>query len=129
LVQLGLEGRSGQNKPCFNWQLKRCKGVCIGKEDSSFHHARLEAALAGLRVKTWPYAGMVGLIEESRERTDIHVVDNWCYLGTARTEEELHSLLEHAPARPAFDLDTYKILHRALFLKQLPIRPLHQANA
>ncbi len=128
LVQLGLEGRSGQNKPCFNWQLKRCKGVCIGKEDPSFHRARLEAALAGLRVKTWPYSGVVGLIEENGERTDIHVVDNWCYLGTAHSEDELHDLLEHAPARPAFDLDTYKILHRALSLTHLPIRPLHRGE-
>ena len=124
LVTLGLEGRSGQNKPCFNWQLKRCKGVCIGKEDPSFHRARLEAALASLRVKTWPYEGAVGLIEGDGDRTDVHVVDNWCYLGTARSDDELHSLLEQAPARPAFDIDTYKILNRALFQKQLPIRPL-----
>ncbi len=121
LVQLGLEGRSGQNKPCFNWQLKRCKGVCIGKEDPSFHRARLEAALAGLRVKTWPYEGAVGLVEAQAERTDVHLVDNWCYLGTARSDDELQTLLEHAPTRPAFDLDTYKILNRALFVKQLPI--------
>lgn len=126
LVTLGLEGRSGQNKPCFNWQLKRCKGVCIGKEDPSFHRARLEAALANLRVKTWPYEGAVGLVEGEGERTDVHVVDNWCYLGTARSDDELQSLLEHAPARPAFDIDTYKILNRALFLKQLPVRPLHR---
>lgn len=128
LVQLGLEGRSGQNKPCFNWQLKRCKGVCIGKEAASFHRARLEAALASLRVKTWPYEGAVGLIEGQGERTDIHLVDNWCYLGTARSEVELQTLLDHAPARPAFDIDTYKILNRALFLKQLPIRPLRRAD-
>ncbi len=126
LVALGLEGRSGQNKPCFNWQLKRCKGVCIGKEDPSFHRARLEAALASLRVKTWPYEGAIGLVEDDGERTDVHVVDNWCYLGTARSDDELQSLLEHAPARPAFDIDTYKILNRALFLKQLPVRLLRQ---
>lgn len=129
LVTLGLEGRSGKNKPCFNWQLKRCKGVCIGKEDPSFHRARLEAALASLRVKTWPYPGAIGLVEEIGTRTDTHVVDNWCYLGTARSEDELYSLLEHAPARPAFDLDTYKILNRALFQQQLPIRLLRQASA
>ena len=128
LVQLGLEGRSGQNKPCFNWQLKRCKGVCVGKEAASFHRARLEAALASLRVKTWPYEGAVGLVEGQGERTDIHLVDNWCYLGTARSEDELQSLLDHAPARPAFDIDTYKILNRALFLKQLPIRPLRRSD-
>jgi DNA polymerase-3 subunit epsilon len=125
LVTLGLEGRSGQSKPCFNWQLKRCKGVCIGKEDASFHRARLEAALGSLRVKTWPYDGAVGLVEGEGEHTDVHVVNNWCYLGTARSDDALQSLLDHAPARPAFDIDTYKILNRALFLKLLPVRPLH----
>ncbi len=124
LVQLGLEGRVGTNKPCFNWQLRRCKGVCIGKEAESFHRARLEAALANLHVKVWPWPGAVGLVEGDGERTDIHVVNNWCYLGTARSEDQLWSLLEQSPARPAFDLDTYKILSRALGRKDLKIRPL-----
>lgn len=127
LVQLGLEGRVGAGKPCFNWQLRRCGGVCIGKEDESFHRARLEAALANLHVKVWPHAGAIGLIESSTGRTDIHVVNNWCYLGTATSEESLWSLLEHAPARPAFDLDTYKILHRALLRGELQVRPLASA--
>lgn len=127
LVQLGLEGRVGNGKPCFNWQLKRCKGVCIGKEDASFHRARLEGALANLHVKVWPWPGAVGLVEGEGERTDIHVVNNWCYLGTARSEEALWSLLEQLPSRPAFDLDTYKILSRALIRKDLKIRPLSAA--
>ncbi len=125
LVQLGLEKVSGLNKPCFGWQLKRCKGVCIGKEAESFHRARLEAALSGLHVKTWPHAGAIGLVERlGHERTDIHVVNNWCYLGTARSDDELWSLLEQAPARPAFDLDTYKILSRAMLRGDLQIRLL-----
>lgn len=125
LVQLGLEGRVGANKPCFNWQLKRCKGACIGKEAESFHRARLEAALANLHVKVWPWSGPVGLIEGDGDRTDIHVVNNWCYLGTARSEDALWSLLEQSPTRPAFDLDTYKILNRALVRKDLRVRPLN----
>lgn len=123
LVQLGLEKQAGTNKPCFGWQLKRCKGVCVGKEAESFHRARLESALSSLHVKTWPHAGAVGLVERfGDDRTDIHVVNNWCYLGTARSEHELHSLLEHAPARPAFDLDTYKILSRAMLRGELDVR-------
>ena len=132
LVQLGLESRSGANKPCFGWQLKRCKGACCGHEAPSFHRARLEAALASLHVKTWPYTGAVGLIETLGERTDVHVVSNWCYLGTARTEAQVWSLLGDAPSRPAFDLDTYKILSKALTgtgskLHGLQIRQLNTA--
>jgi DNA polymerase-3 subunit epsilon len=128
LVQLGLERRSGLQKPCFNWQLKRCNGVCVGKESESFHRARLEAALAKLRIETWPYEGAIGLIEQGADRTDVHVVNNWCFLGTARSEDEVHDLLEQSPSRPAFDLDTYKILHRALANKQLPVRLLHRQH-
>ncbi len=128
LVQLGLERRTGPQKPCFNWQLKRCSGVCIGKESESFHRARLEAALAKLRVDTWPYEGAIGLIERGADRTDVHVVNNWCYLGSARSDDEVHDLLEQSPSRPAFDLDTYKILHKALANKQLPLRLLHRQH-
>ena len=39
------------------------------------------------------------------------MLDRWCYLGTARSEAELHELHEdHTP--PLFDVDTYKILKR-----------------
>ncbi len=125
LVRLGLEKPAGADKPCFGWQLRRCQGVCIGREAESFHRARLEAALSSLHVKTWPHPGAVGLVERlGDERTDIHVVNNWCYLGTARTEDDLWTLLEQAPARPAFDLDTYKILSRAMLRGALEIRPL-----
>ncbi len=127
LLQLGLEGRVGSGKPCFNWQLKRCKGVCIGKEAESFHRARLEGALANLHVKVWPWPGAVGLVERDGDRSDVHVVNNWCYLGTARSDDELWTLLEQQPSRPAFDLDTYKILSRALTRKDLTIRPLSPA--
>ena len=125
LVQLGLEGRAQANKPCFAMQLQRCKGACIGKEPLALHQARLEAALAALQVKTWPYAGTIGLVEKSGDRTtEVHVVNNWCYLGTAKSDDALWRLLEEAPRRPAFDIDTYKILSKALSQRKLTVRLL-----
>ena len=125
LVQLGLEGRAQSNKPCFGWQLQRCKGVCIGKEAQYLHHARLLTALSGLRVQTWPYEGAIGLIEQGGSgKTAVHLVNNWCYLGTAESEEALQDLMEKSPARPVFDMDTYKILSKALMNKHLTVRKL-----
>jgi DNA polymerase-3 subunit epsilon len=125
LVMLGLEGNVKAAKACFASQLQRCKGACTGKEAIGLHQARLEAALASLHVKTWPYAGAVGLVEAGAENNnEVHLVNNWCYLGTAKSEEALWSLMETASVRPSFDVDTYKILSRALRLHQVQVRPL-----
>ncbi|MES2536488.1 MAG: exonuclease domain-containing protein [Pseudomonadota bacterium] len=125
MVTLGLENRSRPNKPCFAYQLQRCLGSCAGGEPMPAHQARLETALARLRVKTWPYAGAVGLIETGADgRQEVHVVQNWCCLGTARSEDEIARLLKHVPTRPAFDKDTYKILTRALARRQVQVRVL-----
>jgi len=56
----------------------------------------------------WPYAGPLGV----REGGDLHVVDAWCYFGTARSEEETWTLL--AGGRPVFDPDHYRILRKRL---------------
>ena len=68
---------------------------------------------AQLKTIAWPYRGPVGVVEEDRgrEASDVHVVHNWCYLGTAQSEAELAELLEGG-LRPRFDLDQYKILAR-----------------
>jgi len=125
LAVLGLEHRTHSNKPCFAFQLRRCRGACIGKEPLLEHQQRLENALSSLKVQTWPYDGPVGLIETGADgRTDVHVIHNWSRMGCARSEEEIWRLLEESPARPAFDLDTYKILQRALRLGKVRLRPL-----
>lgn len=109
---LGLEKRKG---PCFAYQIKRCRGACAGVETPREHAARLVAALAGLRVRAWPFPGRIGIRETSTdgERCDMHVLDQWCHLGTVSSEEELRDLQEGS-LRPLFDLDTYKILTRYL---------------
>ena len=109
---LGLEQRSG---PCFARQLDRCAGLCVGAETRVQHHARLRMALAQHALKPWPYPGTVAVRESSvlRERTDVHLFRDWCWLGTAYDEGDLAGLIANPP-RPAFDLDVYRVLVRRL---------------
>lgn len=106
-VVLGLE-KVASGSPCFGHQLKQCRGACIGKERAELHHARLLMAVAQHRFPQWPYSGPIGL----REGDMMHVVDAWCYLGSASTEHEVGELLESGP--PTFDVDVFKILRKAM---------------
>ncbi|MBI4194867.1 MAG: DNA polymerase III subunit epsilon [Betaproteobacteria bacterium] len=109
-ILLGLEKRQG---PCFAHQIKRCRGACVGKESRETHALRLAQALADLRMQPWPFRGRIGVRETAPagDRTEIIVLDRWCYLGTARSEADLQELRESRP-QPRFDLDTYRILTR-----------------
>jgi DNA polymerase-3 subunit epsilon len=80
---------------------------------------RRPAALAALKTLAWPWRGPVGVVEEDRARdaSELHVVHQWCYLGTARSEDEVPQLLEGA-RRLRFDLDQYRILARHLGAKR-----------
>jgi DNA polymerase III subunit epsilon len=121
--RLGLE-KVKPKQPCFGRQLRQCKGVCVGEEAPNLHDLRLLAAMVDRKVATWPFAGPVGLVERSKDKTQtaIHVVDRWCYLGTATKEGECADLLE--TARPQFDPDIYKILRKAA--KELQAVPLQR---
>jgi DNA polymerase-3 subunit epsilon len=116
LRTLGFEkgAKHGQGA-CFRHQIKRCAGACAGKESEQVHQARAAAALAGLKTAAWPWRGPIGIVEEDREleSADVHVVDNWCLLGTAKSENDVADLME-GTRRPRFDLDQYRILARHL---------------
>jgi DNA polymerase-3 subunit epsilon len=109
---LGLEKRPG---PCFARQVRRCAGACVGEESPEAHHARVVEALAPYVVPPWPFAGLAAIRERALvgERTDIHVIRDWCWLGTARDDGELGRIVE-APPRPVFDADIARLLIRTL---------------
>jgi DNA polymerase III subunit epsilon len=107
LAALGLE-KTAKGKSCFAYQVKKCKGVCVGDESMELHNLRLATAFQAFKVKVWPYPGPIAI----REGGSMYVVDKWCYLGAARNEEELSELSEEGI--PDFDLDIYKILKKAL---------------
>jgi DNA polymerase-3 subunit epsilon len=116
LKVLGLEESSGS---CFASQVGKCRGACTGKEPLMLHNMRVQLALSALKIKSWPFPGRIALRERavggfSSDGTrggEVHVLDHWMYLGSARSEEDLAALSSrHAYA--AFDVDVYKILQR-----------------
>ncbi len=108
---LGLERSAGS---CIAYQLGKCKGACVGRETLVLHALRLKMALSPLTLKVWPFPGRVALRErDPRGAVDLHVVDHWTYLGTARSEAELVSLAAKS-ATAAFDAHVYRILVRHL---------------
>ena len=102
-VTLGLENGT-LGKPCFARQLKKCRGACVGEESHLQHSMRTMEVLSKLKLKAWTFDGPALLAEGELW----HVIDAWCYLGTARSEEDVWELLEHGT--PRFDKDTYRIL-------------------
>jgi len=119
LKVLGLEESAGS---CFAHQIGKCRGACIGLEPLVLHRTRLMMALSALKLKSWPFPGRIALREGAAHRAadcDYHVLDQWSYLGTARSEDELADLcLKDRPA--AFDVDVYRILVRH-FAKHAPV--------
>ena len=116
LKTLKLEGRSraAAGAPCFNHQLRRCLGACVGAEPIEAHAARLRELLEPRRVPAWPHAAAVALAERDPGATgeDLHVFDRWCWLGTVRSAAAALQLAADAPR--AFDADVYRIVLRAL---------------
>jgi DNA polymerase-3 subunit epsilon len=116
LKVLGFEDGAGS---CLAYQVGKCKGACMAKEPLILHNTRLQLALSSLKLKAWPFPGRIALRErapqggmpEHSRGTDLHVVDHWAYLGTARTEEELAALCG-TDSSVAFDVDVYRILVR-----------------
>ncbi len=126
-IVLGLKKTARQtmsgSRACFVYQLHQCKGACIGKEPISLHSARMMSGLAKLKLKAWPYGGPVGLVEREGflDLEDVHLVDNWRYLGTAKSDIEVDELLSHAAQVP-FDRDTYRLLLSHLVKGKVSVR-------
>jgi DNA polymerase-3 subunit epsilon len=104
--------------------LQRCDGACVGEESFEVHDRRLRDALAPLAIPQWPVAGAAVIRECAPDggRVDVHVVRDWCWLGTARDDGELTELAA-APQRAEFDLDVTRLLlrrHRAGALALVP---------
>ena len=123
LKTLGLESGDGS---CCAYQLKRCRGACVGAEPPALHAVRARLAMAGWKLADWPFRGAVAAIERSTAGSvALHVLDRWMHLGSLEcgVDEEAvdadglrqrcRALLANGANRgSAFNADTYRILAR-----------------
>lgn len=109
---VGLESGKGQ---CFAYQLKRCNGLCAGKESAELHFLRLQQAMMSHRLKTWPFKGKIGIYEQQQFNgiTEMHVFEHWVHIGSVTNEIDLNEI-STIKTELLFDLDTYKILIKHL---------------
>lgn len=117
---LGLENVS-KGRACFRASLGRCAGACCGKESLEEHHQRLLAALERVRVQCWPWSGAVAVVEEGLLQKQIHIINNWFYLGSVDDISEAGKLTS---TPQGFDSDGYKILCRPILSGKFPVIPL-----
>lgn len=128
LKMLGMEPGAGS---CFAYQIKRCRGACVGAEAPIRHSLRARLAMARWKVADWPHHGAVAIIERCETRLiEAHVVDQWRHMGTVAVTagdasldaEELRArcaaLLERSGDTAPFDTDIYRIL--AKFFQSRP---------
>lgn len=113
---LGLD--SAGPGPCFQRALGRCQGACEAAEDVTRYNLRMQIAFHGLRLRTWPWRGAIGVVEENRnsDRVDILVIFNWMHIATLHQPEEVANLAL-AGQGITFDLDSYKLVVKALLGK------------
>jgi DNA polymerase-3 subunit epsilon len=103
------------DNPCRACSLNDRRGVCMRTNNRLRHLTRAIAALKPIQLPAWPYSGPIGV----RERDDLHIVDDWRYLGTANSEDDVYSVLQTRAAD--FDEDVF-----ALLAKRLPKLPHKQ---
>ena len=86
---------------CFGYELGKCMGACVNKENAVMYNLRFDLAFIKTKIRSWPFTGPV-LISEGEEK---FIVDKWRY---KRLEEDDTEFLVNSDE--SFDPDTYKIL-------------------
>lgn len=109
LSVLGVEPHI-KGRACFRSMIRKCNGACCGKEDIQSHFQRTKLALDEFKIAVWPYKGAIALREQFGRLKQYHVLDNWRYYGSYKSE----ITLKNYSLRPniLFDADMYKILIR-----------------
>lgn len=112
---LGLENPRGA---CFQYQLHRCDGACVGEISAEEHNKRFENAFARRRVYAWPFRGGVIIQEQGPDGSEgeVFLVDQWCLLAAYKA-----SPFGQGPflkGEYTFDYDSYKVLVKYMMNKR-----------
>lgn len=100
---LGLEKSRGA---CFQYQLKRCLGACVGDEPPSGYNERFVTAFERTRIENWPYCSPIAVLIEDSDHA--HVIDQWQLIGYMRGVTSDSPYFQKVS--PVFDKDNYLII-------------------
>lgn len=116
---------------CFNYQLKKCAGVCVNEESIAQHNLRVLSALDQQKILQWPFDGPAFIYESYENYQDhseltqaIHIIDQWAYLGWVEQPDEIADLLSQN-LQTCFDKETYRLLNNYIHLAK-PLNELGQ---
>ena len=117
LKAVGLEGRrkaAHDGAPCFNYQLRKCGGACVGREARDEHTERIKELMLQWLLPEWAHDGAIALVELNAERfqEQWHVFDRWCWLGTVKSQNAALDLAHDAPR--VFEADAARLAVQAM---------------
>ena len=106
-----LAGLDKSSASCFNYQLRKCDGACVGKVSHFDYNERLALAFKGRRMKVWPYSGPIMITEAGEEGSGtVFIIDEWVLQSAYTYDGDAYQPFLNQ--RSGFDYDTYKILAR-----------------
>lgn len=118
----GLEKSKGA---CFAYQLKKCRGACVGRESAEAYNARVRVAYEHKAVEQWPYRQPVAVVERHAESglSQATIVDRWVVQSVVVAQDDCAPTVEQVDN--GFDLDSYLILqshlrHKASAVEVVP---------
>ena len=117
LKVIGLDGHrkaSDDGAPCFNYQLRRCNGACVGQETRDEHASRVKELMQPWLLPRWPHTSSIALVErnDGRFQEQWHVFDQWCWLGTVKSWNAALDLTRRA--QRVFEADAARLAVQAL---------------
>lgn len=83
---------------CFRYQLNKCYGACIAKEDVDEYNRRFSQAFSKSAIDDWPFESSVEISEQNENGSSKFIIDKWCLVNDGKINK--------------FDYDIYKILRR-----------------
>lgn len=114
---MGIEKGKGA---CFSYEIGKCNGACVGKEDPALYNRRFELALEHTRLASWPFESPV--IIPVNENGESVIINNWIIQGY--TDEYGEAVFNSD--QPMFSVDEYKITRRFIRENKAFVRPYLQ---
>lgn len=100
-----LNGIDHSAGACFSYQIKKCRGACIGKESTTSYNRRFLSAFEKYTIPPWPYNNQYEYTEEGTCGSETFTFENWQLIKSTKGLR---------PSTFSFDYDIYRIIKRII---------------